>query len=235
MIALDKTQHAHNIATNEFPDLPPTFSFVFLQDNEVFFKNPDMRQLDEELGDLDAFIKDTEAMILSELEQEILDYESELRNTFDALAELDCIIALSECASDLNLTRPLLCQSGNQIRIENGRHPLQEIILDDDFIPNDVTMDLESRINIVTGPNYSGKSCYLRQVGVLLYMAQIGSFVPCDRAKLCIVDQILARISSYETCVVPQSTFQIDLTEMATILRKSTPASLVLIDEFGKG
>lgn len=194
-----------------------------------------MRQLDEEIGDLDAFIKDTEAMIVSELEEHILDCESELRNTFGALAELDCIISFATCAADLNFTRPELCANGNFIQIENGRHPLQELILDDEFIPNDIKTDDERRVNVVTGPNFSGKSCYIRQVGVLVYMAQIGSFLPCDRAKLSIVNQILARISSAETCAVPQSTFQIDLTEMAAILRKSNPASLILIDEFGKG
>jgi len=195
-----------------------------------------MRQLDSDIGDLDSFIKDTENLIKSELEDDILDSEGELRSTFSALAELDCILSLTSCAADLNFTRPEIVQGNSPvIYIENGRHPLQELIIEGAFIKNDTMVDEENRVNIITGSNFSGKSCYTRQVGVLVYLAHIGSFLPCDRAKISITDQILARISSVETCAVPQSSFQLDLTQMAVILRQSTPKTLVLIDEFGKG
>ena len=239
LIAIDKRNHSHNIATNEFPDLPTDFTYVFIQENEAFFKNLDMRRLDEEIGDLDAFIKDTESMIVSELEEDILDCESELRSTFDAFAILDCLLAFANCAADLNFNRPTMVGASGSgmssgILIENGRHPLQELIVDNDFIPNDTRINHSQRINVVTGPNFSGKSCYTRQVGILVYMAHIGSFIPCDRATISITDQILARISSVETCAVPQSSFQLDLTQMAAILNRSTANSLVLVDEFGK-
>ena len=128
-----------------------------------------MRRLDEEIGDLDAFIKDTESMIVSELEEDILDCESELRSTFGALAELDCILSFASCAADLNFVRPEIVNSdingaNSGIFIENGRHPLQELIVDNEFIPNDTHIDQSRRINVVTGPNFSGKSCYTRQV-----------------------------------------------------------------------
>jgi DNA mismatch repair protein MSH5 len=240
LISLDKREHSHNVTTNDFPELPEDFTFLFIQDNNAFFKNPEMQQLDEEIGDLDAYIKDTESMIVSELEEDILDCESELRSTFGALAQIDCILSFAHSASDLNYTRPEVVSGVNPgeegtILIENGRHPLQELITDDDFIPNDTKIDANGRVNIVTGPNFSGKSCYIRQVGMLVYMAHIGSYIPCDAGRISITDQILARISSVETCSVPQSTFQQDLTQMATILRRSTEKSLVLIDEFGKG
>ena len=121
------------------------------------------------------------------------------------------------------------------IDIENGRHPLQELIVHDDFIPNDTDMDNDNRVLVVTGPNFSGKSCYARQVGVLVYLAHVGSFLPCDSARISVMDQILVIFGDIETCSVPQSTFQRDLTQMAGILRKSSPNTLVLIDEFGKG
>ena len=242
LIQLDRRNHAHNVANNTFPDLPADFSFVFMQaqDDAVYFKNTDMRQLDEEVGDLDAYIKDTQLMIVHELEDDILDCEVELRSTFGAIADLDCILSFAACASDLNFVRPEIVapEPGSDecsIYVENGRHPLQELVIDDEFIANDVMIDSANRVNVVTGPNFSGKSCYARQVGVLVYMAHIGCFIPCDRAKITITDQILARISSVETCAVPQSSFQQDLTQMATILRRSTPRTLVLIDEFGKG
>ena len=242
LIQLDRRNHAHNVTNNTFPDLPADFSFVFLQaqDNAVYFKNTDMRQLDEEVGDLDAYIKDTQLMIVHELEDDILDCEVELRSTFGAIADLDCILSFTACASDLNFVRPEIVapEPGSDecsIYVENGRHPLQELVIDDEFIANNVMIDSTNRVNVVTGPNFSGKSCYARQVGVLVYMAHIGCFIPCDRAKITITDQILARISSVETCAVPQSSFQQDLTQMATILRRSTPRTLVLIDEVGKG
>ena len=121
------------------------------------------------------------------------------------------------------------------IYIKDGRHPLQEIICESDFVKNDVQMDDLNRILCVTGPNYSGKSCYMRQVGLLVYMAHIGSFIPCSQAIISVTDQIFARVSTIETCSRPQSSYQLELTEMASIILKATPKSLVLIDEFGKG
>ena len=158
LMALDKRDHGHNVTTNDFADLPQDFSFVFIQDNDAFFKNPDMRQLDDEIGDLDAFIKDTESMIVSELEEDILDCESELWSTFGALAELDCILSFAGCASDLNYIKPeiLIEDEGTYYRIENGRHPLQELIIDDEFIANSTAVNSTKRVNIITGSNFSG-------------------------------------------------------------------------------
>mmetsp|Transcript_3816 Transcript_3816/g.7132 ORF Transcript_3816/g.7132 Transcript_3816/m.7132 type:complete len:294 (+) Transcript_3816:1828-2709(+) len=242
LISIDKRHHDHNPETNVYPSLHTSFSFVFTQDNESFFKNPDMKRLDDEIGDLDAFIKDTEGLIVSDLEEDILDCEIDLRETFGSLAELDCLLAFASCAADMDYVRPQVVGHENKsddddhvIYIEGGRHPLQELIVGGNFIPNDTAADNENRINIITGPNFSGKSCYARQVGLLVYMAHLGSFIPCKRARISIIDQILARISSVETCAIPQSSFQLDLTQMAVILRRSTKNSLVLIDEFGKG
>jgi DNA mismatch repair protein MSH5 len=236
LISLDKRQHAHDDATNKFSHVPDDFEFVFLQDNEAFFKSDEMNQLDEEIGDLDAFIKDTEALIVSDLEEEVLECESELRSTFSALADLDCIISLASCALDLNFVRPEIAVADEGvIEIRNGRHPLQELIVDNEFIPNDTMMNKNSHVMIVTGPNFSGKSCYARQVGVLVYLAHIGSYIPCDSAKISVMDQIMVNFGDVETCSVPQSTFQRDMTQMAGIMHKVTPNTLVLIDEFGKG
>jgi len=226
----------------ESSSLPPDFDFIFNQQNVSYFKNRIMHKMDLDIGDLDAFIKDTEGMIVSELEDEILSFENELRNTFSALAELDVILSFADCSTDLGYVRPEVVEKGDEcgnnyaIYISNGRHPLQEIIVDSDsFIPNDTMIDENNSINMITGPNFSGKSCYTRQVGVLVYMAHLGCFLPCDRAKISITNQIMARMSNVETCAVPQSSFQLDLTQMATVLRKSSSSSLILVDEFGKG
>mmetsp|Transcript_8433 Transcript_8433/g.15261 ORF Transcript_8433/g.15261 Transcript_8433/m.15261 type:complete len:351 (-) Transcript_8433:646-1698(-) len=181
-------------------------------------------------------IKDTESMIVGELEDDILDCETDLRATFGALAQLDCILSFANCAADLDFVRPNVIEAAKKvISIDNGRHPLQELIIDNDFIPNDTNITARSPISVITGPNFSGKSCYERQVGMLVYMAHIGCFIPCDKATISITDQILARITTVETCAVPQSSFQLDLSQMGTVLRRATPYSLVLLDEFGKG
>jgi DNA mismatch repair protein MSH5 len=236
LVSIHKSQHDYNEETNTFPALPQEFTCVFSNANEAYFKNDLMRELDETIGDVHGFIQDTERMIVSELEEDILDHESDLRGTFNAIAELDCILCFAACADDLNFTRPSLAEPRDRcIQIKNGRHPLQEIIIDGEFVPNDTAIDSRNRVNIITGPNFSGKSCYTRQVGVIVYMAHIGSFVPADKATIAITDQILARISTVETCAVPQSSFQLEMTQMGTILRRATPFSLVLVDEFGKG
>ena len=169
LVSIDKRCHVHSMTTNRFPDLPQELEFVFMQGDEAFFKTPDMRQLDDEIGDLDAYIKDTEAMIVNELEDDILECETELRSTFEALGELDCILSLASCARDFGYVRPEVFehQEGYHMgdyEIINGRHPLQELITDDDYIPNNTSINETRRINVVTGPNFSGKSCYMRQV-----------------------------------------------------------------------
>ena len=240
LTSLDKSQHAHvydaKSDTFVFSGVPQDFNCTFVRDDKAYFKNESMTQLDLDMGDLDAYIKDTESMIISELEDDILDCEVELRGTFLALAQLDCILAFAGCAHDLNFRRPTIVDASvNIIEIKKGRHPLQELILDTGFVPNETSINIMKRINVITGPNFSGKSCYTRQVGVIVYLAHIGSFLPCESATISITDQILARISTVETCSLPQSSFQLDLTQMGNILRRSTSSTLVLIDEFGKG
>ena len=152
-------------------ELPSEFTHIFNQDEEAFFKNAEMRQLDEDIGDLDGLIKDTEGMIVAELEEVILENENQLRRTFRSLSALDCILSFACCAADLKFTRPKMeSATKNQILIKNGRHPLQEIITESEFIPNDVEISNTNRILLVTGPNFSGKSCYLRQVRMIASM-----------------------------------------------------------------
>jgi len=225
-------------ANGETQPLPPEVRHICdNEDGMSYLKNDAMMLLDETPGDIDGAIKDLEAEIVSNLEDEILEEENDLRETFLALSELDCILSFAIVAKDRNYVRPhILGDDGEQVVvIRNGRHPLQEILVNGDFVPNDTDIGDEKRINIVTGPNFSGKSCYCRQVGVLVYMAHIGAFLPCEGAQLSLFDQIFAQFSTVETCAVPQSSFQLDLTQMGTILRRSTPKSLVLVDEFGKG
>ena len=238
LVAVSKSDHTDfNEETNTFSGLPQEFMWVFSnRADQAFYKCARMRMLDEEVSDPLGYIQDTEKLIVSSLEDDILDHEPELRATFTALAELDCILCFAACADDLKFSRPTMAEPRDRcVNIKNGRHPLQEIIVDTEYVPNDTSIDSRNRIAVITGPNFSGKSCYTRQVGVIVYMAHLGCFVPAESANIAITDQILARISAVETCSVPQSTFQHEMTQMGTILRTARPYSLILVDEFGKG
>jgi DNA mismatch repair ATPase MutS len=161
-----------------------------------------------------------------------MDFETELRSTFSELSVLDCVIAFASCAVDLNYVRPQVVPAvENCIQIVNGRHPLQEIVLENEYIPNSTCIDVTNRVNIITGPNFSGKSCYARQVGLLTYMAHIGSFLPCDEARISIIDTLLVRFSAIESCAVPQSSFQLALTQMGSILRRTEPNALIVSED----
>lgn len=216
--------------------LPEDFVKEFDEGETSYFKTGEMREMDMEFGDLDAKIKDKENLIIADLEDDILDCEAELREAFGAIADLDCILSFAEVAADLGYVRPTVVPATeNRIDIQNGAHPLQDLLVENEFVRNDTAIDGTNRMNVVTGPNFSGKSCYARQVGILTYMAHVGSFLPCDAAVISVVDRILAQFSSVETCDVPQSSFQLDLTRIGRMVRSATPSSLLLIDEFGKG
>lgn len=117
------------------------------------------------------------------------------------------------------------------VLVKGGRHPLQQLVVDT-FIPNDTALGVnEMSAAVITGPNFSGKSVYMKQVGLLVFLAHVGSWIPCEDAIIGVCDRIFTRIESIETCTVPQSTFTIDLNQMTTMLRRCTSKSLLLIDE----
>jgi DNA mismatch repair protein MutS len=125
---------------------------------------------------------------------------------------------------------------GDEIEIIAGRHPVVEVMMrEEPFVPNDVCLSEEERILIITGPNLSGKSTFIRQVALIVLLAQIGSFVPADRAKIGLVDRIFTRIGAQDQIWAGQSTFMVEMTEVANILHNATPKSLLILDEIGRG
>jgi DNA mismatch repair protein MSH5 len=160
--------HLKDRVTGELIEPPEGLRYYCTNDKEAkfYFKDADMDHLDETIGDLDGLIKETEANIVGELQDDILDQETELRETFLALSELDCIISFAVVAKDRNFIRPNILPSSPQgealptaVRIKNGRHPLQEIIVGRDFVPNDIEIDDKKLVNVLTGPNFSGQFC----------------------------------------------------------------------------
>ncbi|HLC30185.1 MAG TPA: DNA mismatch repair protein MutS, partial [Dehalococcoidia bacterium] len=153
-----------------------------------------------------------------------------------ALAELDCHAALAEAAARYGYTRPEI-DEGESIHIEGGRHPVVERFLEDaSFVPNDTLLsNHDCQIALITGPNMSGKSTYLRQVALITLMAQIGSFVPAARARIGLVDRIFTRVGAQDDLATGQSTFMVEMAETANILHHATARSLVVLDEIGRG
>ena len=159
-----------------------------------------------------------------------------LRRTARALAVLDVAQALAHVAAVRGYCRPDLVVD-KTLDIEAGRHPIVEAALPPgDFVPNDCTLAAEDRqIILLTGPNMAGKSTYLRQVGLIVLLAQIGSFVPATKARIGLVDRIFTRIGAHDDLAGGASTFLVEMTETARILHRATDRSLVIVDEIGRG
>ncbi|KAG1765597.1 DNA mismatch repair protein MutD [Suillus placidus] len=213
-----------------------------------------MHDMDTHIGDLHPSIVDREIEIVQELLERILVFSEGMRHTCDVCAELDCLLAFAEASRAYNYCRPQMSEHPI-IDIDQGRHPLQEQVVDI-FVPNNArllagigigfgdiaepqtevdSLAMCSSIVLCTGANACGKSVYLKQVALIQYMAQIGCFVPAVSATLGIVDKIFTRIQTRESVSKAQSAFMIDLNQVSLALRNCTANSLILLDEFGKG
>eukprot|EP01137_Pigoraptor_chileana_P030840 Opistho-2@17862 len=212
----------------------PGFEFQFVTKNAVHYKSVRTREMDRVLGDIHGDIIDRETEIALTVQSKVLAATDILERTGDLLAELDCLVALATAARDFNYVRPDI-STDSAVKIVGGRHPLQELSVGA-FIPNNFEAQTNcNRLHVVTGPNASGKSIYIKQVALIVFMAQVGSFVPAESATINIRDRIFTRIQSRESVSVAQSTFMIDAIQVSSVLRSATPRSLVVIDEFGKG
>jgi len=194
-------------------------------------------------------LKEKEVMILSADEKRTaLEFElfteinyfiagrsKELQITAQALGELDVITNLAQMAVDNKYIRPEI-NDGCNVLIRDGRHPVVEFAIPGGFVPNDTHMDCQdNQFLLLTGPNMAGKSTYMRQTALIVIMAQIGSFVPASFASIGLVDRIFTRVGAFDDLASGQSTFMIEMVELANILNNSTPRSLILLDEIGRG
>ncbi len=200
----------------------------------IYFKSSITKGLDEELGDIHSRIVDRENLCIRELQVHVLDMAETMRHFQDMLAELDCMLSLALSATELRMERPRLTDDAGVLHITAGRHPLQELSVQT-FVPNDTAISPGHTTQLITGPNASGKSVYIKQVALVAYLAHIGSFVPAESAVISMLDGIYARIQTRESAGVGKSSFLLDLTQVSTMLRHATPRSLCLLDEFGKG
>ena len=196
----------------------------------------DLKKLEEQiLGAQDKSI-DIEYNMFLEIRDKIAKQIERIQQTANIIATLDVLVSFAKVAEDMNYSMPVVDKSGI-IDIKEGRHPVVEKLLPrKEFVDNDTYLDTENdRFSIITGPNMAGKSTYMRQVALITIMAQIGSFVPASYARIGIVDKIFTRVGASDDLGMGQSTFMVEMMEVATILKNATKDSLVILDEIGRG
>ena len=216
--------------------LPQSFdnlTFQFKTNENMYFKNPRCYQLDRDVGDLQSNIADMEADFLRQLIENLVLYSFDFSKCFEYLAEVDVLIAFAHVSLERQFSCPVISLE-RILAVEGGRHPLREDE-SDVFVPNSTMMDENRPIHVITGPNNSGKSVYLKQIGLCVLLAHIGCFTPCHSATIGICDSILTIMDGVDAACSLFSSFQKDAINMSFILRNSTPSSLILLDEFCKG
>jgi DNA mismatch repair protein MutS len=200
------------------------------------FITPELKEMEAKVLGADDRAQNLEYQLFQKLRDETLREIEPIQQTADAIAVLDVLCALAETARLFRYCRPELNDSLRLV-IKDGRHPvLDQNLVDEKFVPNDTELDGEAiRMAIVTGPNMAGKSTYIRQVALIVLMAQIGSFVPAESAQVGLVDRIFTRVGASDDLARGQSTFMVEMNETANIINNATEHSLVILDEIGRG
>lgn len=193
-----------------------------------------LKELEEKILNAEDNIKEIESLLYKNILKQVADESNSIINTSDKISDIDALLSLAIVAEKNNYVRPLMNEAGN-IDIKNGRHPVLEEIITQDFIPNDTNLTSDRRVHIITGPNMAGKSTHMRATALIVLMAHIGSFVPSDYATISIVDKIFTRIGASDDLATGQSTFMVEMNEVSNILNNATQNSLVILDEIGRG
>jgi DNA mismatch repair protein MutS len=205
--------------------------------NAERYVTPELKEYEEKILTAEERGLALEAELFANLRSFVGDFTDRLQSNAALLAELDCLFSLADVACENNYSRPTVDDS-SVLEIIDGRHPVveQTLPLGEPFIPNNTLVDTTSeQILVITGPNMAGKSVALRQVGLIVLLAQVGSFVPARRAHVGVVDRIFTRVGASDNLAAGESTFLVEMNETANILNNATPRSLILLDEVGRG
>ena len=204
--------------------------------NAERFVTPELKEYEEKVLGAEERIVSLEYALFQEIREKTAGEGARIALTADRLATLDVLVSLAVLAHDRGYCRPVV-DAGDIIMISEGRHPVIEAMnLGERFVPNDTLLDnRDNQLLIITGPNMAGKSTFMRQVALITLMAQVGSFVPAASARIGVVDRIFTRVGAADNLARGQSTFMVEMAETANILRYSTPKSLIILDEIGRG
>jgi DNA mismatch repair protein MutS len=200
------------------------------------FVTPELKKIEAKILGADERARQLEYQLFQKLRDETLSELGPIQQTAEAIAVLDVVCALAETARLFRYCRPTLNET-LRLEIKDGRHPvLDQTLVEEKFVPNDSSLDGENvRLAIITGPNMAGKSTYIRQVALIVLMAQIGSFVPAESAEIGLVDRIFTRVGANDDLARGQSTFMVEMNETSNIVNNATDHSLVILDEIGRG
>ncbi len=224
--------------TNSHKDkVPETFIRKQTLVNAERYITPELKEIEEKILSAEERSKTLEYELFEEVRLFVAEYADDIQQIAFAMAQLDCIQGFAEVAFRNNYAKPEIRDS-EEVDIKKGRHPVveQSLPLGEPFIPNDIELNnAEQQIMIITGPNMAGKSIILRQTGLIVLLAQVGSFVPAESASIGLVDKIFTRVGASDNLAAGESTFLVEMNEAANILNNATPRSLILLDEVGRG
>ncbi|HOC03226.1 MAG TPA: DNA mismatch repair protein MutS, partial [bacterium] len=203
--------------------------------NAERFITPELKEFEEKMLSAQQRIIEIESELMKQVTSKILEFSNQIHQFTDTLAAIDVLNSFSIIAKEQQYIKPEI-NGGDEIIIKDGKHPVVELYLEDDFIPNDTLIDCSSnRLLVITGPNMAGKSTYIRQVAILIILAQSGCYIPASSATIGLVDKVFARIGAHDEISKGQSTFMVEMTETAYILSNLSERSLVILDEIGRG
>ena len=196
--------------------------------------SPELKEKESMILNAEENIIDLEYKLFCDIKNKVKENVPKLNITADNLSELDALVSLSVCSEEYNLVRPIITDE-HSINIKNGRHPVVEVVSKEEYVPNDCILVDGTNTLLITGPNMSGKSTFMRQLAIIVILAQMGSFVPCDQATLPVIDKIFTRIGASDDLVSGESTFMVEMKEARNAIANATENSLILFDELGRG
>ncbi len=223
--------------TNSYKELVP-YDYQRKQTtvNAERYITEELKTLEERILGADEKSIALELRLFDDIKRKIRSRLPEILKTASAIGYVDCLLSLATVAKENRYVRPKVLPSGEEMKITAGRHPVVEAVSKEQFVPNDTLLDNgENRTMIITGPNMAGKSTYMRQVALIAIMAHAGSFVPAREAEIPMLDRVFTRVGASDNLIFDQSTFMVEMTEVAAILQRSTENSLLVLDEVGRG
>jgi len=205
--------------------------------NSERFITPELKEMEYKILNSKEQSIMLETKLYGEIKQYLSSYIGELLDIAHSIALTDCMLSFASIAVDYNYVKPTISRDVKHIKIQDGRHPVVEALIESkDFSPNDTLLDDgENRTMLITGPNMAGKSTYMRQVAIITLMAHMGSFVPAKSAEICIIDRVFTRVGASDDLAFGKSTFMVEMSEVSNILNNATNNSLIILDEIGRG
>ena len=224
------------ISRGSVKDVKPEFGYIrkqTLTSGERYITN-ELKEKERIIFSSEEKIINLEYDLFSKIRSKVLEHITDIQDISDVLAEVDVLVSLSTLADKNGLVRPVF-NNNHEIYIKDGRHPVVEAVNKVDYVPNDIIMNSNCDCLLITGPNMAGKSTYMRQLAIIIIMAQIGSFVPCLECNIPLIDKIFTRIGASDDLVSGESTFMVEMKEANYALENATKDSLILFDELGRG